>query len=101
MEKRVEELLVRGVEAMEALAKDPVIEIEAGPPVCPACGLFNPTVSIAEKASSGPLFEFVLLATCNSCGNRIYAVPQVWQMFTHRDEVRAHLEERRGSGNGN
>lgn len=98
MEKRLEELVERGVQALEALAKDPVVEIEAGPPVCPACGVFNPEISINETNSKGPLFEYVLIPVCNSCNTRFYAVPQTWHMFMRREEVQAQMEERRGNG---
>jgi hypothetical protein len=96
---RYEELLERCAVALEHLAKDPVVEIEAGPPVCPACGLFNPEISVQEKAAHGPIFEYMLQATCISCGQRFYAVPEVWRMFLRREEVELEMQERRGNGN--
>lgn len=99
MDSKLEGLVERGVQALEALAKDPVIEIEAGPPVCPACGVFNPTISTDDQKGSGPMFEFLIQASCNSCGQRFYALPQVWQMFLRREEVEAELQQRRGNGN--
>jgi len=95
MEKRLEELVERGVSALETLAKDPVVEIEAGPPVCPACGVFNPEISVRERDGSGPMFEYLIRAGCNSCGQSFYALPQVWQTFMRREEVEAELLQRR------
>jgi hypothetical protein len=94
-----EELAERGVKALEALAKDPIVEIEAGPPICPACGYFNPVVSVSESNTQGAIFEFVLLATCTHCGVKFYAVPETWRMYLRREEVEMEMQERRGSGN--
>jgi NMD protein affecting ribosome stability and mRNA decay len=100
MEERVTELLERIAVGVEHLAEDPVVEIEAGPPVCPHCGRFNPEISVREVEAQGPIFEYVLVAHCNNCGQKFYAVPQTWVMFTRREEVEAEMNERRGN-NGN
>jgi hypothetical protein len=99
--ERAEELLERIAVGVEQLAKDPVVEIEAGPPVCPACGFFNPVISVRESEAQGPIFEYVLQAICNNCGTRFYALPMAWHMFVHRGEVEAEIQERRGNGNVN
>jgi hypothetical protein len=93
---RLMELLERGVNAVEHLANDPVIEIEAGPPVCPACGVFNPEIVIREKEGRGKIFEFVLEARCLSCGQKFYGIPETWRMFSTRSEVENEINERKG-----
>jgi hypothetical protein len=91
----MEELLERAVSALERLAQDPIVEIEAGPPVCPACGAFNPQVTITEGEATGPMFEYFAQVTCNSCQQRFYALPDVWRMFLRREELTQEILERR------
>lgn len=92
---RLEELLERIANGVERLAEDPVVEIETGPPVCPACGRFNPVISVRENEAQGPISEYLLHCSCNSCGQRFYALPVMWQMFNTRQEIEAALQERR------
>jgi hypothetical protein len=99
MEERAMELLERIAVGVEHLAEDPVVEIEAGPPVCPACGRFNPEISVREQESHGPMFEFVLVAHCTHCTQKFYAVPTAWRNYVRREEVEAEMMERRGNGN--
>jgi hypothetical protein len=101
MEDRIEELAVRAVEAIERLAADPIVEIEAGPPVCPACGRFNPEITVRERNSSGPIFGFILEAVCNSCGVKFYAVPETWHMYLRREELALEMQERAEINNAN
>lgn len=91
--RRQEEMLERAVTALERLAQDPVIEIEAAPPACPHCGQFNPTVTV-EKDTDGPLGECVLQARCGSCGRGFFALPITWEMAISPDEVRQAMAER-------
>jgi hypothetical protein len=90
---RIEELLERATVALEAMAKDPVIEFEAAPPVCPNCSKFNPTVHVRSD-DSGPIAECVMIAECDTCHHRFYAVPIAWHMFLTLEEVKVELERR-------
>jgi len=92
------ELIERGVVALERLAQDPVIEIEAAPPVCPHCNNLNPKVTI-EKDADGPLGECVLQARCENCGRGFFAIPITWQMATSVEEVKQEMAERAGIEN--
>ena len=93
--------LERMAVAIEKLGEDPVIEMEAGPPICPHCQTHNPGVTVQEEESSGPLSEFLLVMKCHSCGADFYAVPFQWQMFTDLDSVREEMEARKNVSNGN
>ena len=99
MDKELRELLERGVAAVELLAQDPIIEIEAAPPICPHCNRMNPTV-IVEKDSDGPLGECVLQARCGDCGRNFFAVPVTWHMHTSLDSVKQEMDERAELQNG-
>lgn len=93
MDKELRQVLERGVIALEALAQDPIINIEAAPPVCPKCNRMNPNVSV-EQGSDGPLAECVLVARCGNCNEVFYAVPITWHMFTNQDDVLREFQER-------
>jgi len=97
--KKQEQLLERGVEAVERLAQDPVLEIEAAPPMCPHCGNFNPIVIVTE-GSDGPLSECVLYCQCQNCNQAFYAMPVTWHMHQEMQTVREELKERAEIQNG-
>lgn len=95
------ELLQRGVAALEHLAQDPIVEIEAGPPICPHCSRFNPEVEVNAEQGRGPLHEFFIHARCLSCQREIYALPLVWSLHTNQDTLTEEIAERSGrNGNG-
>ncbi len=91
--QRLLELAEKGVEALERLAQDPVIEIEAAPPICPHCGKFNPNVSV-DEGTDGPIADCVIPVTCGDCGQSFYAMPITWHMHPTLSSVRLELEER-------
>jgi hypothetical protein len=93
MDRELREFLERGVIALEALAQDPVINIEAAPPICPNCKRINPNVKV-ENGSDGPLAECVLIARCDSCNEMFYAIPVTWHMVTTQEEVIREFQER-------
>jgi hypothetical protein len=93
MDRELREFLERGIVALEALAQDPVISIEAAPPICPHCNRMNPTVKV-ESDSEGPLAECVLIARCQGCNELFYAVPVTWHMFTNQEGVLREFQER-------
>jgi hypothetical protein len=64
-----------------------------GPPFCPHCGAFNP--SVANEGGTGAMAEFVLIATCGNCSKVFYAFPQGWLAFQTKDEARQEMEGRK------
>lgn len=99
IDTELRELLRRGVIAVEALAEDPVIHVESGPPVCPFCEMMNPKVLVRESEASGPLGEYLLQAQCQNCNELFYAVPQIWLTVRTITEVQTEMQARRDRGN--
>jgi hypothetical protein len=90
------QLIRRAVIALEKLAEDPVLQIEAGPPICPHCQTINPEVTVvADSGGKGPLSEFAILPECGSCEQKFYAVPIEWAIFTTHQEAEKEIENRR------
>lgn len=58
---------------------------QGGPPFCPHCGTFNPTVK--NNGGEGQMGEFILVAVCGNCKELFYAVPEGWQCHRTREEV--------------
>jgi hypothetical protein len=94
-ERTLHNFIERGVVALERMAEDPVVEMEAGPPVCPHCSAFNPEIAVREEEARGPISGYIVNARCLSCGQEFYAVPHTWRMFTQRAEVEEEMEARR------
>lgn len=94
MDSELQELLVRGVEAIERLAQDPVIELETSPPVCPHCEQMNPLVRVAEKEAQGKLGGFVIQCHCLHCNNVFYAIPFQYGCVREIEDVRQLQAER-------
>jgi hypothetical protein len=99
MERSIERSLITTLErmavALEDMAKDPVVEVEATPPICPHCGQFNPQFYLEmQDQLSGPLGECVLYGRCGKCQQRFYAVPLTWHMHKLRENVDQELKER-------
>lgn len=100
--RRVEELLVRGVSALEKIADEPIMQTEGGPPACPHCNSLNPRVRIAASDEAvGPFVQFFVPMRCESCGKVFHAVPLEWANFTEIDEAKAELTRRAAILNGN
>lgn len=106
MSSRMEELLERGVTALEKLADEEIqLQVETKPPVCPHCEVMNPTIRVETSADSGPLAEYFTQAHCLSCNNVFYIVPFQWDCVKTLDQVKAITEEKMALGgyqtNGN
>ena|SRR5215510_10428706 len=96
-ERTIEGLLERGVSALEKLAEDPLLNMEAGPPFCPHCKAHDPEVGIREAEARGPLSQYVVYAKCGSCDEEFYAAPYVWQIYPNRPDVEKELEARQNA----
>lgn len=106
MPDRTEELLERGVAALEKLASDEMeIQMEVKPPVCPHCNRINPEVRVETSADQGPLAEYFTQVHCLSCNNVFYVIPYQWDCVRTLDEVKQINEEKMALGgyqsNGN
>ena len=64
-----------------------------GPPFCPHCGTFNPSVS--NEGGRGAMAEFTLIGRCGNCENTFYAFPQGWLCYATRDEAMQEMERRK------
>ena len=85
--------LDRLTKAVESLAEEPEIQMEIAPPVCPHCGVFNPSVRIPDGAD-GPLMDCVLQAECGNCGMTMFAVPIQWDMLPDVAAYERYVVER-------
>jgi bacterioferritin-associated ferredoxin len=95
VDQHLQELLERGVAALERLAEDEIdIRVETMPPVCPHCEKINPTVRVAEKNQQGPLAEFVLQAHCLNCNNIFYVIPIQSECVKSVDDAKAVMAEK-------
>lgn len=95
MEQRIEGLVERGVLALEKLASDPVVEIEAGPPICPSCGKHDPIVTMMETEGQGKLSDFIIKGQCHTCGETIYGIIESYSMHASLDSLKNEMEVRR------
>lgn len=98
MEPKVMALLERGVEALEKLNEDPVIQVETKPPVCPHCERINPVVHTREDEGTGSMAEIVYRFECQHCKNPFYAIPLQWQVARTTVEAEMVLRERLDAG---
>lgn len=95
-----QELLRRGVEALEKLASDPQVEIEFGEPICPHCGTFDPEMEIVigvDVGVRGRLSEYVIIGKCatDGCGQTFYGLTESYEMHSGMETLKPRLEERR------
>lgn len=97
-ETEILRLMGRMANALEKLTTDPEIEIEAGPPICPHCGQFDPTVRVAEGGGGGPLSEFVLIAACDNCKKMMYVLTESYSVHRVPETAKAEIDERRKVG---
>lgn len=75
--------------ATEERADVPVL----GPPICAHCGTLNP--KIRSQGGDGAMADFVLVAICESCGQRFFAVPQGWVTVTTQDDAMQQMNLQR------
>lgn len=102
MDRRLEELIERGVIALEKLVDEEIeIKVETKPPVCPHCHLMNPQVRVGETDQSGPLAEFVLQAWCENCHNFFYVIPLQTECVRSVMDAEAVINEKMRVGNFN
>lgn len=91
--------LERIADALEKLASDPEIEIEAGPPICPTCGKFDPEIMLdPTEAASGPLSQVIVTGTCNNCHNLVLVVIESYSMHRSRVTAADEIHEREKAG---
>jgi hypothetical protein len=103
MDGRELELIERGVVALEKMVGgEPTIEWEPGPPICPACGSFNPLVTLpANLSMTGKLGEVYLEFRCEDCKGQIFAVIESYSMHQAIETTRAEIENRKERIYGN
>ena len=95
MDREIQRLLERGVDALEKMAVDDVVvDVQVKPPVCPNCERMNPYVRVQESEATGPLFEFVIMCECLSCHGIFYAVAEGWNCIANIEHVKEVISER-------
>jgi hypothetical protein len=93
------EPLLRIAEALEKLASDPEVEIEAGPPICPSCGAFDPEIVLPDQESArGLMSEVIVQATCGLCKAEIYIVIESYSVHKGGRTATLEIEERKRGG---
>jgi hypothetical protein len=98
MEGRIEELLVRGVNALEKLAVDPTVEISGAPPICPHCQTVNPKIAVRDNPGTGQMGDQVVHATCLHCNMTFFAMATGWVSFRDEGELIEATHEGRENG---
>jgi hypothetical protein len=91
--------LERMADALEKLAADPDVEIDAGPAFCPHCGTLNPVVTVLNTDGAGNLEDFILVAECHECNHTMYGVVESWSMFNSHVALEADIALRKGGSN--
>jgi ribosomal protein S27AE len=95
VEKRVEELIERGVAALEKLANEEIeFQVETKPPVCPHCGTINPNIRVEEATGSGPMAEHFTQAHCLHCHKVFYIIALQYECLKTNMDARAVIEEK-------
>lgn len=98
MDRRVHDILERIAVGVEQLAVDPEIEIKAGPPVCPSCNVFDPTITLPlQEGATGRMSELVVQAKCQ-CGENLYIVVESYSVHTDAQKAVEELKERERAG---
>ncbi len=86
----------RLVAAVEKLNETPVLEVEAGPAVCPHCNTMNPVVTVEDTEGEGKMEDIILEFGCMACGHSFLGVPNGWMIFHHRQELLDAIQARNG-----
>lgn len=81
--------------ATEERIEDDEIAKTKMPTYCPHCAALNP--SVRSEGGMGALDEYVLIATCDKCSNRFFAIPNGMTIVKTPEEVRALMEAGNGS----
>lgn len=95
----VRDPLERIADALEKIADDPQVEIEAGPAFCPNCGTFNPEIQPHDSEGTGDMEDFVLMADCMICHHTMFAIVESWSVFNSREALLIDIEMRKGGNN--
>lgn len=91
--------LVRIAAALEKLASDPEVEIEAGPPLCPGCGAFDPEIILPEQEGGrGLMSHLIVNGQCGQCGQTIYVVIESYSVHKGRQTAMNEITEREKAG---
>ncbi len=93
-DREITAALEKMADALEKIANDvtPEIEIHAGPPICPHCGMFDPEIEIpASPTQHGNLASYIIAATCMNCSQAIYGVVESYSMHKEHESVKAEL----------
>jgi len=99
MEGGTKELLERIAVAVEALAVDPEVEINAGPPVCPSCHAFDPRVELAfQEGGTGPMSQIIVNGKCAICEKQFYIVIESYSVHNKLEMAGQELIEREKAG---
>lgn len=98
----IEKLVAVGeriADALEKLASDPEVEIEAGPPLCPSCGKMNPDIILAPTESArGPMSQIVVEGQCGNCHHPIYVAIESYSCHRAKETLKAEIEARETAG---
>jgi len=92
------ERLARGI---EALAEDPMLQMEARLPHCPYCKTMNPSVRTQDVGGEGRIGEFIVQAHCTVCNEVFYGLPFQWDCVRSPEEAKAVISERSSMNVGN
>lgn len=107
--ERIEGVGDRIATALEKLSEDPQVEIEAGPPICPNCGKFDPEILLPnQEAARGRMSELIVDCACAACGSPIYIITESYSVHRSRTTAVNEIQERteigffkEGAGDGN
>jgi|SRR5215831_10677080 len=95
MDKRTEELIERGVAALEKLASEEIeFQVQTKPPVCPHCNYINPNIRVEEATGSGPMVEHFTQAHCLHCHKVFWIIPLQYESVKSQMDARAVIEEK-------
>jgi hypothetical protein len=96
---RGRESLARIADALEALAAEPEVEIQYGPPICPWCGELDPRVNLpASESVSGQMSEIIIDPTCIKCGRDFFIVIESYSVHQNRTTVKEEIDMRKKAG---
>lgn len=96
---QVDESLTRIAVALEKMTVDPQVEIEAGPPICPHCGTFDPVMSLnRSEGGQGKMSQIVVDGVCLNCSQPVFIVIESYSVHRSRHTVVAEIEERERAG---
>jgi|SRR5262245_2067962 len=91
----MEELLERGVTALEKLASEEIqFQMETKPPFCPHCEVINPNIRVDATTGSGPMVEHFTQAHCLHCHRVFYFLPLQVECVKTPADLKMVIEEK-------